>query len=355
MRLCLELAEKGKFFVKANPMVGAVLVDRDGNILSKGYHKAFGKEHAEVSALKKWKEVPKNSILFVNLEPCCHQGVNPPCTQIIIQKGVKSVVIGMPDPHSKVSGKGIKELRKQGIKVELDILREECEWFNQKYLVNITKKRTFVAIKAAVSLDGKLALANGLSQWITGGAARKKTQNLRSQFDAVAVGNSTLKKDNPRLTNRNSHAARQPHRIVFLAHGELDKSCHFLKDTHSKKFLFAGKEIASDYLNTLKQQGVFVFQSKKIYPSCKEALEFLYSHNIYSLMVEGGARLIASFLQEKLADKLYLFLAPSIIGGDGKSWCSNLNLKTLQQQPKLKIKKTENCADDILVEAQFIF
>ena len=99
MRLCLELAEKGKFFVKANPMVGAVLVDRDGNILSKGYHKAFGKEHAEVSALKKWKEVPKNSILFVNLEPCCHQGVNPPCTQIIIQKGVKSVVIGMPDPH----------------------------------------------------------------------------------------------------------------------------------------------------------------------------------------------------------------------------------------------------------------
>ena len=155
--------------------------------------------------------------------------------------------------------------------------------------------------------------------------------------------------------NSSCHAARQPHRIVFLAHGELDKSSHFLKDTHSKKFLFAGKEIASDYLNTLKQQGVFVFQSKKIYPSCKEALEFLYSHNIYSLMVEGGARLIASFLQEKLADKLYLFLAPSIIGGDGKSWCSNLNLKTLQQQPKLKIKKTENCADDILVEAQFIF
>ncbi len=380
MRLCLELAEKAKCFVKSNPMVGAILVSKEGDILSQGYHKAFGKEHAEVLALKKWDKVPSDAILFVNLEPCCHQGANPPCTQVLIQKGVKSVVIGMPDPHVKVSGKGIKELKNNGIQVEVDVLREECEWFNQKYLVNITQKRALVGLKVAMSLDGKLALANGLSQWITGIEARKKAQSLRSDFDAVAVGHSTLNKDNPKLTNRNSGTINfgttnfgttnsgstssgstssgviwQPHRVVFLAHGKLDESSHFVSDTHSKRFLFAGKKVSAAYLKSLEQQGFFVCRSPKIYPSCKEALNFLYSHNVYSVMVEGGAELIASFLKEKLADRLYLFLAPSLIGAEGKSWCGVLQLDELKQQPKLKIQKIKTYKEDILLEAQFIF
>ena len=353
MRLA-ELAEKGKYFVKSNPMVGAILASKDGEILSQGYHKAFGEKHAEVLALKKWDKVPASAILFVNLEPCCHQGVNPPCTQLLIQKGVKSVVIGMPDPHAKVSGKGIKELKNRKIHVEVGVLREECEWFNQKYLVNITKKRTLVGLKAAVSLDGKLALANGLSQWITGSASRKKSQSLRSDFDAVAVGHSTFKTDNPKLTNRNSDALCQPHRIVFLAHGELDTSSHFFSDTHSKRFLFAGKQVSSEHLKSLEQQGVFVFQSQKIYSSCKEVLDFLYSQNVYSVMVEGGAKLISSFVREKLVDRLYLFLAPSLIGSEGKSWCGNLQLEELKEQPKLKIQKIKKYQEDILLEAQFI-
>ena len=187
MHRCLDLAVKGKDSVASNPMVGAVLVSKKGEILAEGYHKGIGKEHAEALALKKWDSVPPDSILFVNLEPCCHQGKNPPCTQNIIKKNVKQVVIGMQDPHYKVLGKGIKILQENNIKVHL-FLEKECLWFNQKYIINTTKHRPLVIAKIASSLDGKIALANGQSQWITAEPAREKAHWLRNSVDALVIG-----------------------------------------------------------------------------------------------------------------------------------------------------------------------
>lgn len=351
MRLCLSLAAKGQSNVKKNPMVGAVLVSKAGEILSEGYHQAFGEEHAEAIALKKWNIVPSGAVLFVNLEPCCHQGKNPPCVENIIKKKVSAVIIGMEDPHLKVAGKGIQKLSENCIKTKI-FLKNECQWFNQKYIVNTLYKRPLVAVKVATSLDGKIALTNGCSQWITGAEARKKGQSLRSQFDAVGIGKNTLLQDNPRLTNRVLGQTKQPQRVVFWGEGKLNPTCHFLTDLKSRRFLIVNKAVTSNYIKELEKSGVVV-SSKNSY-SIKEALDFLYNYEIYSLLIEGGAKLIESFIKEQLLDRLYLFLAPSVAGNESKSWVGNLGLTQLDQQPKFRFRDIENVGDDLFLSADIL-
>lgn len=345
---CLELAKKGKSSVGSNPMVGAVLVSKEKKILCEGYHKGFGQKHAEVDALEKIAMAPEGSCLFVNLEPCCHQGINPPCIKIIIEKKIKKVMIGTLDPNPKVNGGGILELQKNSIAVETGICQEECEELNQKYLAYRRQKKIFVALKIAASLDGKIALKNEISQWITGNQAREKSHQLRSEFAAIAVGKKTLINDNPQLNNRISKTMPQPSPVVFWGNEELPKNCFFLQDTR-KKFLIAGKNISPSYLKKIAQKNLFVFLSSMTRPSLQEALNFLHQQKIFSLLVEGGNSLLTSFLQTDLVNKIYLFLAPKILGEDAKNWCGALDLLQLPKN-QWNIKKITPLEEDILLE-----
>ena len=214
MQRALELAAKAKGKTSPNPMVGAVIV-KGYRIISEGYHKKAGTPHAEIVALKKAGHKAKGATLFVTLEPCCHTDKKtPPCTKAIIEAGIKKVIVAAKDPNPKVSGKGIRELRKAGIETEIGILRSEAQLLNEVFTKFITKKTPFVVLKIAQSLDGKIATAKGESKWITGKSARKHVHQLRSDLDAVLIGIETLKKDDPSLDCR-IRGGRNPYRIIL--------------------------------------------------------------------------------------------------------------------------------------------
>ncbi|HEW81509.1 MAG TPA: bifunctional diaminohydroxyphosphoribosylaminopyrimidine deaminase/5-amino-6-(5-phosphoribosylamino)uracil reductase RibD, partial [Nitrospirae bacterium] len=213
MQRALELANKAKGRTSPNPMVGAVIV-KGYRIISEGYHKKAGTPHAEIVALKKAGNKAKDATMFVTLEPCCHTDKRtPPCTKAIIASGIKKVIIATNDPNPKVSGKGIKELRKAGIETEVGILRSEAKHLNESYNKFIIKKKPFVVLKIAQSLDGKIATAKGESKWITGKTARKHVHQLRNDLDAVLVGIGTVMKDDPSLDCR-LRGGRDPYRII---------------------------------------------------------------------------------------------------------------------------------------------
>ena len=348
MLRCLALAKKGEGFVGSNPLVGAVLVSLQKEILSEGYHKGFGQKHAEVDALEKIDRAPDKSYLFVNLEPCCHQGINPPCTKIILAKKIKNIIIGCLDPNPKVAGKGILELKKNGVSVEIGVCQKKCEKLNEKYLIYRKEKRIFVALKIAASLDGKIALENGNSQWITGKKTRVKTHKMRSCFASIAVGQNTLLQDNPKLNNRLLKKMLQPSPIVFCGNNQLPEHCFFLLDTR-KKFLAVGKNIPQDYLTKIQQPNLTIFQSAHARPDPQEVLQFLYKKKIFSLLIEGGSALATCFLQAQLIDKIYLFLAPKILGSDAKNWSGVLQLLKIPKN-YWKIEQTISIGEDILLE-----
>lgn len=345
---CLALAKKGEGFVGNNPLVGAVLVSSQKKILSEGYHQGFGQKHAEVDALEKVSEAPEGSYLFINLEPCCHQGINPPCTKIILSKKIKKIIIGCLDPNPKVAGRGIQELEKNGVRVELGVCQKKCEELNEKYLTYRKEKRVFVALKIAASLDGKIALKNEKSQWITGEKARAQTHKIRSCFASIAVGKNTLLHDNPKLNNRVFKKMLQPSPVVFWGAGKLLEPCFFLQDTR-KKFLAVGKNMPQEHLAKIQQPNLTIFQSAKARPAPQEVLQFLYKQKIFSLLIEGGSTLATCFLQAQLIDKIYLFLAPKILGSDAKNWCGALQLLNIPENC-WEISQTINIGEDILLE-----
>lgn len=201
MALALKEAEKGMGFVAPNPLVGAVIV-KDDRIISKGYHKRFGDLHAERQAIKNADEDISGSTLYVTLEPCCHVGKQPPCTEALIKSGIKKVVVGSLDPNPLVSGKGIALLRKEGLNVEVGILREECDALNERFIFYMTYKQPFVYLKYAMTLDGKIATKTGDSKWISNEHSRQSVQKLRQKCSAIMVGINTVLADNPRLTCR---------------------------------------------------------------------------------------------------------------------------------------------------------
>ncbi|CNE87287.1 riboflavin biosynthesis protein RibD [Streptococcus agalactiae] len=201
MALALKEAEKGMGFVAPNPLVGAVIV-KDDRIISKGYHKRFGDLHAERQAIKNADEDISGSTLYVTLEPCCHVGKQPPCTEALIKSGIKKVVVGSLDPNPLVSGKGIALLRKEGLNVEVGILREECDALNERFIFHMTYKQPFVYLKYAMTLDGKIATKTGDSKWISNEHSRQSVQKLRQKCSAIMVGINTVLADNPRLTCR---------------------------------------------------------------------------------------------------------------------------------------------------------
>jgi diaminohydroxyphosphoribosylaminopyrimidine deaminase/5-amino-6-(5-phosphoribosylamino)uracil reductase len=346
MEIALQLAEKGKGQVSPNPLVGCIIVKR-GKIVGRGYHKKCGQEHAEINAIKSAGKKANNATMYINLEPCSHWGKTPPCTEKIVDAGVREVIVGMEDPNAIVDG--YKELKFRGLKTKIGILKEESKKLNEIYSKYIKTKKPFVIIKLAMSLDGKIATSSGDSKYITGKEARKVVHNIRNEVDAVMVGINTVMRDNPLLDSR-LVKGKNPIKIIVDSTLKIPEKSKVLKDP-SKVIIATTKKAPKKKIDKLHQKGVtvLVLKPKQGLVDLKELMKELGKSEITSVMIEGGAELSGSAIKEGVADKLLIFTAPKIIG-NGLGAIKNLGINKVNKAIKLKNISTRNCGKDLLVE-----
>lgn len=351
MRRALDLAEKGRGFTSPNPMVGAVVV-KDGEIVGEGYHQRAGEPHAEVLALMQAGDKAQGAELYVNLEPCCHYGRTPPCVDAVVKAGVKRVVIAMTDPNPLVAGKGIEKLRKAGIKVIVGVLEKEARRLNEVFIKYITTGQPFIVIKVAQSLDGKIAMASGESKWITSEPSRIKAHEFRIWYDAVMVGIGTVLKDDPLLNCRYPGKKKDPIRVVVDSHAKIPLEARVLKC--EGRVIIATIEGADRLkVKELRRLGAEVLEVPALDDKVNlhSLIKILGEMGITGVLVEGGGTLIASLIKENLVDKMLVFQAPLIIGGEGINTVGRLNLDRLYRAPRFKINFVEKIGEDLLIEA----
>jgi diaminohydroxyphosphoribosylaminopyrimidine deaminase / 5-amino-6-(5-phosphoribosylamino)uracil reductase len=345
IRIAMGLAIRGT--PSPNPYVGAVLV-KGGKVVGCGWHVAAGEDHAEVMALESAGTRARGATLYTTLEPCNHFGRTPPCTRAIIEAGISRVVFGSPDPNPHVEGRGMQALKKAKIKVTGNILRKECDNINEMFLKYITEGVPFVTLKAAMSMDGRIATRTGQSRWITGETSREYAHMLRACHDAVLVGINTVRKDDPQLTARIPGAKRQPIKVILDSH---------LRTPLNSKILQGGNAIIacttaakSGKIAALERRGAKVIvcgRGAKV--SLPVLLEKLGNMEITSVMVEGGGEAIAAFVEAGLFDKLYLFYAPLIIGGNrAKPAFGGEGAKTLASARRLRVESVQQTGEDRL-------
>lgn len=320
MSAALELAALGRGQVEPNPMVGAVLV-RDGAILGQGYHRRFGGDHAEVEAIAAARAAGHNDLagatLYVTLEPCSHTGKTPPCTQAILGAGIPRVVAAMEDPDTRVAGSGIAQLRGAGVTVVVGVRQEQARRLLAAYIKLRTQGRPWVICKWAQSLDGKIATHRRHSKWLTGPESRQRVHIIRGHCDGVCVGAGTVASDDPLLTNR-SDQGRQPARLILDEHLEMSPSCRMLSDVATAPVLVATRDDNAPALaRPLTDKGAEVLRLPAgpggidLYVLLQE----LGNRQWTNLLVEGGRAVLGSFLKQRLADELKVFVAPCIVGG----------------------------------------
>lgn len=346
MRLTINLAKKGMGKTSPNPLVGAVVVKND-QIIGKGYHEGFGQPHAEANALRACGDRAKNATLYVNLEPCCHYGKTPPCTDMIIKSGIRKVVCATLDPNPQVNGKGIRTLRKAGVEVDLGILEEEAKKLNEIYLKFITTGLPFVIMKVAQTLDGKIATKLGDSKWITQGDSRRFVHSLRSWVDAVLVGSNTVKRDDPELT---IHQAKgeNPKRIILDSSGKISNHAKIIKESKDGKTIIA---TTNEKIGEKFKEKVEIWKVKKSEDGKVDLVQLLKKageNQIASLLVEGGSQVFTSFLKEKLVDKIYYFLSPKILGKGLESF-GDLEIKKISDSITLKNCEIKRFKSDLLI------
>jgi diaminohydroxyphosphoribosylaminopyrimidine deaminase/5-amino-6-(5-phosphoribosylamino)uracil reductase len=332
-------------------MVGAVLVKR-GKVVAEGYHARAGERHAEIVAIEKAGERARGSTLYLNLEPCTHYGKTPPCAPAVIEAGVRKVIVGMEDPNPLVKGRGIVRLKQAGLDVRVGILEKECNRLNEAFCKYIVQHEPFVILKVAATLDGKLATRNGESQWITGEMSRRFVHRLRDQVDGVIVGIGTVLKDDPMLTAR-VKGGRDPYRIIFDSRLRVPENAKVI-DLLPSKTIVATTEMGSpDKIERLRKKGVriLISDSKSGKVDLKSALLKLGEMGMMSLLLEGGSQLSGSFLDQRLIDKILLFLSPKLIGDpEAPGIFGGLGVAHLNEAIPLRDLKVRKAGDDILVE-----
>ncbi len=343
MERAIELARRGGSFVSPNPMVGAVLV-KNGKIIAEGWHKEFGGDHAEIVALRQLKKASaKGTTLYVNLEPCAHFGKTPPCVDKIIAAGIKKVVVAMKDPNPLVCGRGIAALKRAGIKTEFGCLQAQAQKLNEKFIKWISKGVPFVAMKVAMTLDGKIATRTGDSKWITSEKSRAFVHELRDSYDAILVGVNTVIKDNPTL----SGSKKEPLRIVLDSHLCTPLNSKVLRDKYV--LIITTDSVSKSKIDEFKRRGfgLKVF-SKKILIT--PLLRFLGKLGISSLFVEGGSEIFGSFIDSKSVDKFYWFVAPKLIGGkNAKPAVGGKGVNLIKNAIHLKHWEVRQIGADILI------
>lgn len=324
MKRALRLAQKGLGKALPNPMVGAVLI-KDGKRIGEGYHEAFGQAHAEVNALNvakstnssKTKSNLTGAVLYVTLEPCCHHGKTPPCTEAIIQSGIKKVVVASLDPSEKVGGKGIKALEEAGIEVEIGLLEEEARTLNRDFFTFHEKKRPFITLKAALSIDGKIAAKAGEETKLTGKTAQKQVHLMRSRHHAILVGAGTILSDDPHLGVRLVEG-KDPLRVILKGDREIPKNFLVFRDENH-----------------------IIYEERNI----QKVLEDLHKRGIVSVFVEGGQEVFTQFLENQYVDELKLFVTPHILGEQG------LPFTRLKKPIELMNQSVQKWGQDILMTA----
>lgn len=317
MRRALELAARGQGSVEPNPMVGCV-VARDGQILAEGWHREFGGPHAEVDALRQAGEAARDATLYLTLEPCCHHGKTPPCTEAILAARPARVVVAMRDPFPQVSGGGLRQLQSAGIEVELGLLEEEARELNTPYLKLLRARRPWIIAKWAMTLDGKIATRSGYSRWISGDDSRAFVHQLRGRMDAVLVGRRTAEVDDPLLTAR-PPGPRTPTRIVFDSRARLPLNSQLVKTARQAPVLVAaGPDATARDVAALRETGVEVvlLPATTQYERTLQLFDELGKRRMTNVLVEGGAKLFGTLLDGKLIDELHVFIAPKIFGGE---------------------------------------
>jgi diaminohydroxyphosphoribosylaminopyrimidine deaminase / 5-amino-6-(5-phosphoribosylamino)uracil reductase len=352
MRRALFLAQNRAKYASPNPRVGAVLVQK-GRIVAEGATQPYGGSHAERVVLRKASARAKGATLYVTLEPCGHYGKTPPCANAIIQSGVRKVVVAMKDPFPLVNGRGLKILRDAGIQVRTGLLEKEAKELNLAFLFSVVHRRPRVLLKAAMSLDGKIATVSGKSKWITGEKARRKTHELRAQADAILVGSRTALKDNPSLTVRLPGYRRSdgwPLRVILDSRLRLGPGAMVFQG-HAKTVLFTSRSSSKAKESALVKRGAAVFrvpsQGKML--SLKAVLRVLHLLQVRSLLVEGGGEVFASFLREKQVDEVALFVSPKIFGGKAPSWVGGKGIENPNIAPYLKDIQVEKVGTDFLL------
>ena len=365
MQRAIELAKKGGGKVHPNPLVGAV-IEKDGKIIAEGFHREYGNLHAERDALKNATE--KNSCvrganLYVTLEPCCHTGKQPPCTQAIIEAGIKNVVIGSRDPNSLVNGKGVLQLENAGIKVFRDFMKAECDSLNEIFFHYITTKLPFVIVKYAQSADGKNSLSSGESKWITNESSREYVHYLRGTTASVMCGIQTVLKDNPLLTCRiQGEGLKLPARIVLDTKLKIPLECNLVKTANEiPLIIFTCSD--SEKKSALEQKGakVILVEKKDSHIDIFQVLKKLGELSIDSVLVESGGSLNSSLFfygKEKkcLVNKVLCFVAPKIFGGINgavHSPVQGIECSSLLSCVNLSLKNVKTFSDDLLLEYNF--
>jgi diaminohydroxyphosphoribosylaminopyrimidine deaminase/5-amino-6-(5-phosphoribosylamino)uracil reductase len=352
MQIALELAAKGKGRTSPNPMVGAVIV-KGNKIIASDYHRKAGKPHAEILALKKAGRKSKGATLYVSLEPCCHsEKKTPPCTKEIIKSGIQKVVAAMPDPNPKVSGKGIEELQKAGIKTVVGVMKNEAIKLNEAFSKFITKKEPFVILKIAQSLDGKIATAKGESKWITGTMARKHVHRKRKEIDALLVGIGTVKMDNPSLDCRISGSVN-PYRVIVDSSLQIPLNAKVLKRDDGKTIIATTQKSSKKKIGSLTKRGIkiLIVRDKQGRVDLKSLMKKLGKLDITSIMIEGGGTIASSAFSSRIVDKVMFFIAPKIIGGvDAIPSIGGKSPAFLKNAYKLQNINIMNFGEDILIE-----
>ncbi len=355
MERAIELAARARGRTSPNPLVGAVIV-KDGQIVGEGYHQKAGTAHAEIHALKAAGQQAWGASLYVSLEPCCHQGRTPPCTEAIIKAGIKRVVIAVLDPNPKVAGKGVKILQEAGIETEVGVMKEDALYLNEIFFKYIQQKLPFVAIKTAMTLDGKIATGSGDSRWVTGAAARKYVHHLRNTYDAILVGIGTVLADNPQLNTRlDQELTRDPIRIVIDSNLDLPlDSVIACSSREQPTIIFCGMHIDDHKAQDLALLGIEIIklELEDDQVPLSTAMSILAHREISSVLVEGGGEINASFINQGLVDKLYWFIAPKIVGGrGGPSPVGGNGCQFMNEAVQLTISKVQSFGKDILITA----
>lgn len=353
MKLALELAKKGLGRTSPNPAVGAVVV-KDGEVVGKGFHRRAGEDHAEVVALKEAGEKAEGAELYVTLEPCSHYGKTPPCTQAIIASGIKKVYAAVLDPNPLVSGKGIKRLRECGIEVEVGLLHEEAWEINEAFFHYITKGRPFVALKMAMTLDGKIATRSRDSKWVTGEKAREFVHRLRNTYDAVLVGIGTVLADDPMLNVRlEEKDVRDPVRLIVDGFLEIPEESRIVKTAQKQKtIIYTSRKAQREKVQTLEGLGVEVVEVGEEADSLplEAVLLDLAQRGIMSVLVEGGSRINGYLWDRRLVDKVYWFIAPRICGGEkALSPIGGWGVERMEDAVYLQKTRVTRRGEDILI------
>jgi diaminohydroxyphosphoribosylaminopyrimidine deaminase/5-amino-6-(5-phosphoribosylamino)uracil reductase len=353
MKLALRLARRGSGKTSPNPMVGAVIV-KGGRVIGRGYHHYFGSNHAEVNAIENASEDTSGSTMYVTLEPCCHYGKTPPCVDAIIRSNIGKVVIGTLDPFPEMRGKSLEVLSQHGIETKVGVLEAECLALNEMYFKYTTTGLPFVKVKIAQTLDGRIATITKSSRWISSPESRRLAHRLRARHDAILVGVGNVLTDNPELTTRLVRG-RNPTRIILDSRLRIPLGSKVLANQEAARTLVAATPAADkEKAVALRRMGIEVLM---VPPDAQgrvdlnKLLKALAQRQISSVLVEGGAETITSFLRQNLVDKLVVFIAPKLMG-KGIEAVGELNIKEVDKALKLRFDRVYRSGEDIVIEAR---